>query len=207
MMMDPAATDPPYLAPYRRAARAHGAGFGSLLWASPSTQSARFDAIARIHPLDGKSLLDVGCGRADLLDFLHVRGIPLADYIGLEAVDELADAAAHKQADGVRIIRADFVREPARLFVGADVVAFSGSLNTADDEIFYATLRRAYDAAAEALVFNYLCSPMLAGMSYLVWRRPEEVLRFARGLEGGEVRTLEDYLDGDCTISVVKPIL
>ena len=148
--MDPAATDPPYLAPYRRAARAHGAGFGSLLWASPSTQAARFEAIARIHPLEGKSLLDVGCGRADLLDFLRARGVRLADYIGIEAVDELADAAARKQADGVRIIRADFVQDPARMFVGADVVVFSGSLNTADDEVFYATLRRAYDAAAEA---------------------------------------------------------
>jgi SAM-dependent methyltransferase len=201
------ATDPPYLAPYRRAARAHGAGFGSLLWASPSTQAARFDAIRRIHPLEGKSLLDVGCGRGDLLDFLRGHGVALADYIGIEAVDELADAAARKQAEDVRIIRADFVREPARMFVGADVVVFSGSLNTADDEIFYATLRRAYDAAAQALVFNYLCSPMLAGMSYLAWRRPEDVLRFARGVPGGEVRTLEDYLEGDCTVAVVKPAL
>jgi SAM-dependent methyltransferase len=207
MTMDPAATDPPYLAPYLCAARAHGAGFGSLLWASPSTQAARFEAIARIHPLEGKSLLDVGCGRADLLDFLRARGVRPADYIGIEAVDELADAAARKQAPGVRIISADFVREPARMFVGADVVIFSGSLNTANDEVFYATLSRAYDAAAEALVFNYLCSPMLAGMTYLAWRRPEEVLRFARGLKGGEVRTLEDYLEGDCTVAVVKPIL
>mgnify|MGYP001096030021 CR=1 FL=1 len=90
------------------------------------------------------------------------------------------------------------------MFVGADVVIFSGSLNTADDGVFYSTLRRAYDAAAAALVFNYLCSPMLAGMSYLAWRRPEAVLRFARGLGDGEVRTLEDYLDGDCTVAVVK---
>lgn len=204
MTMDPA-TDPPYLAPYRRAARAHGAGFGSLLWASPSTQAARFDAIARIYPLDGKSLLDVGCGRADLLDFLRARGVRPADYIGIEAVDELADAAARKQAPSVRILQTDFVRDPARMFVGADVVVFSGSLNTADDEVFYATLRRAYDAAAEALVFNFLCSPMLAGQSYLAWRRPDAVLRFARGLEGGEVRTLEDYLEGDCTVAVCKP--
>src|SRR4051794_13204717 len=206
MTMDPA-TDPPYLAPYRRAARTPGAGFGTLLWASPSTQAARFDAIRRIHPLEGKSLLDVGCGRADLLDFLRARDVRPADYIGIEAVDELADAAVRKQADDVCIIRADFVREPARMFVGADVVIFSGSLNTASDEVFYSTLRRAHDAAAEALVFNYLCSPMLAGMTYLAWRSPEDVLRFARGLEGAEVRTLDDYLEGDCTVAVVKPAL
>ena len=48
------------------------------------------------------------------------------------------------------------------MFVGADVIAFSGSLNTMDDETFYATLRRAYDATAATLVFNFLASPFLA---------------------------------------------
>ena len=65
----------PYLSPYLRAATLYGDGFGSLLWASPETQAVRFDAIQRLGDLGGKSVLDVGCGRADLYDFLHARGI------------------------------------------------------------------------------------------------------------------------------------
>ena len=57
----------PYLQPYLKAAERHGAGFGSLLWASPETQASRFDAVERLGRLHGKSILDVGCGRADLL--------------------------------------------------------------------------------------------------------------------------------------------
>ena len=188
-----------YLQPYHDAARVYGAGFGSLLWASPQTQAARFEAIRRLGDLHGKSVLDVGCGRADLLDHLLARGVRPADYIGIEAVEDLAAAAEAKRLPGATIVRADFVAEPVRLFVGADVVVFSGSLNTADDSVFYPTLARAWDATAETLVFNFLCSPMLAGRDYLFWRQVDDVLRFARGLSA-DVSTADDYLPGDMTV-------
>lgn len=207
---DPTPASPPYLAPYLQAARTYGGGFGSLLWASPNTQAARFEAIRRIYDPAGRSVLDVGCGRADYLGFLLDSGARPADYIGIEAVGPLADAAeeraepARREGVAVRIIRADFVREPVRMFVGSDVVVFSGSLNTAGDDVFYPTLRRAYEAAAEALVFNFLDSTALAGKDFLVWRRPADVLRFARSLSP-DVRVRDDYLPGDCTVAVVKP--
>ena len=195
----------PYLLPYRRAADKHGADFPSLLWASPQTQGARFDAIERLGKLHGKSVLDVGCGRADLLDFLLDRGVQPADYVGIEAVEELAAAAEAKRRrmKDVRILRVDFVREPLRMFVAADVVVFSGALNTVEDDVFYSTLRRAFDAAAEALVFNFLCASYLAGADYLRWRRPADVIAFASELSP-RVETLNDYLHGDFTVAVHK---
>jgi len=194
----------PYLVPYLKAAERHGAGFGALLWASPETQATRFDAIERLGRLHGKSVLDVGCGRADLLAYLLGRGVRPADYTGIEAVTELASAAERNCAGArvpARIIRADFLREPLRLFVGADVVIFSGSLNTVDDGPFYDTLRRAFEATAELVVFNFLCSPYLAGAEYLRWRRPSDVLGYCSQLTR-DVRTLENYLQGDFTVAL-----
>lgn len=189
-----------YLAPYRDAAARHGGAFASLLWANPQTQAVRFDAIRRACDLRGKSILDVGCGRADLLVYLRSRRIPIADYIGIEAVDALADVAEQKLDPGDRIIRADFIREPVRMFVGADVVIVSGSLNTTDDARFYPTLRRAFDAAAQTLVFNFLCSPQLAASAYLRWRHSADVLAFVATLGASHVEKLADYLAGDCTV-------
>ena len=194
----------PYLVPYLKAAERHGAGFGALLWASPETQATRFDAIERLGRLHGKSVLDVGCGRADLLAYLLGRGVRPADYTGIEAVTELASAAERNCAGArvpARIIRADFLREPLRLFVGADVVIFSGSLNTVDDGPFYDTLRRAFEATADTVVFNFLCSPYLAGAEYLRWRRPSDVLGYCSQLTR-DVRTLENYLQGDFTVAL-----
>ena len=204
--LSPDSPPQPYLLPYLRAAARHGADFPSLLWASPQTQAARFDAIERLGRLGGKSVLDVGCGRADLLEFLLRRGVRPTDYVGLEAVPDLADAAQRMvRASGVTgsVVRADFFREPLRLFAGADVVVFSGSLNTVEDAQFYDTVRRAFDAAAEALVFNFLCNSYLAGADYLRWRRPQDVTDFARAL-APRVETLDDYLHGDFTVAMRK---
>jgi hypothetical protein len=199
----PALLPPPYLAPYADAARQFGGGFSSLLWASPRTQRARFDAICRIEDLDGRVLLDAGCGRSDMLDHLAARAIHLARYIGIEAIAELADAAREKRYPNASVHFADFVSDPSVLDAGADVVIFSGSLNTLSPERFYATIRHGFAAAGGSLVFNFLCSPLLAGRDYLHWHNPSDVLAFCRTLSN-DIGRLTDYLEGDCTFSLRK---
>ena len=93
--------------------------------------------------------------------------------------------------------------DPRRLFVGAQIIVISGSLNTMDDSVFYAAVRRAYDAAGECLIFNFLSSPRLAGTTYLHWRSAKDVLRFARD-HASWVTTVDDYLPGDCTVVMGK---
>jgi SAM-dependent methyltransferase len=192
-----------YLEPYLQAARRHGAGFGALLWATPATQTARFDAICRMADLNGRSVLDVGCGRADFFDHLNAQRIKVVRYVGLEAVPALVDAARAKARANYEIIEADFVAEPQRLRVGAQVIVLSGSLNTLEAAEFYSTLHQAYAAAGETLVFNFLCSTRLAGASYLRWRSVDDVMMFAHTLSQ-RVEKLEDYLPGDCTVAMGK---
>jgi hypothetical protein len=192
---------PSYLSPYLTASQRFGGTFGALLWASADTQAARFAALVRGRSPRRQSVLDVGCGRADFLDFCIARGLTPADYIGIEAVGPLADRAAEKS--GATIIRADFVKQPAAMFVAADVIYFSGSLNTLDDPLFYATIRRAFDATAHVVVFNFLASPRLAAADYLHWRRADEVMDFARTLSSDAV-LINDYLEGDATVAICK---
>jgi hypothetical protein len=193
----------PYLRPYLRATERHAGGFGSLLWASEKSQRQRFDAICRASDLAGKSVLDAGCGRADLMEYLIQRSIRPAEYIGLEAVESLADQAESRHYPYARILRRDFVRDPLAMFVGADVIVFSGSLNTLPHDAFNATLRHASHAAGEAVVFNFLSSPALAGQDYLVWHQTERVLAFIDS-PGWRRQVLDDYLKGDCTVAMIR---
>jgi SAM-dependent methyltransferase len=199
----PSADAPPYLQPYLSAAQRYGSGFGSLLWASPKTQAVRFRTLLGFIDITGKRVLDVGCGRADLLEYMLSRARYPQSYVGLEAVDALADAAEKKRLPNCRIIRGDFVSNPNLLNLGADVVLISGTFNTMTSECFYASLTAAIAAAGQALVFNFLCSPYLAGASHLTWHLPEEVLEFCRGLSP-RVEWRNDYLPGDATVCVWK---
>lgn len=194
---------PKYLRPYHRACRKHGDGFHSLLWASPESQAARFAAITRNCPCAGLNLLDVGCGRADLLDYLVEGMMRPAHYTGIEAVPELARAARHKAHNNALIIEDDFISHPARMLVGADVIVFCGSLNTLSEHEFYDTLTVAFGAAAQTLAFNFLCASQLAGADWLTWHRRDKVLAFVRRLCQSVV-TDDGYIDGDCTVVLRK---
>jgi hypothetical protein len=194
---------PVYLKPYLRAAARHKSGFGTLLWASPHTQAVRFEAIRQMFDLNGRTVLDVGCGRADLLDYLLSQGTRPMHYVGLEAVPDLVSSARKKNHPHSIIIEGDFVADPIRMFVGAEAVIFSGSLNTLDSAAFYNTIRTAFEATAEILIFNFLGSPLLAGQDYLHWHPQDDVRAFARSL-ASDVDFRDDYLPGDCTISIRK---
>jgi hypothetical protein len=195
--------NPAYLQPYTRAVKRHGAEFGALLWASPRTQRQRFEAIVELVDPTGLFVLDLGCGRADLLDFLIARDLSPSRYVGIEAVAELAKAAGRKEHPGARIIRDDFLQEPRRMEIGADVIICSGSLNTLEPEEFDLVLRQAFATARRALVFNFLCSPLLAAASFLRWHDSDEVMDFARTLTP-EVTKSDRYIAGDCTIALWK---
>lgn len=196
-------TEPSYLEPYLAASRKYGAGFGTLLWASPKTQATRFKALLQAIDINGLAVMDVGCGRADLLEYMvNTRRYPKW-YVGVEAVEALAFAAERKQLPNCRIVRGDFVQHPLLLNDGADVLLYSGSLNTMDSSAFYASLKAGFDAAGQAVVFNFLCSPFLAGSSHLAWHPIEEVLAFARGLSN-QVKLYDHYMRGDATVAIFK---
>lgn len=194
---------PFYLYPYHEARQQRMKGVSALLWSSREGQRVRFEAIARNCPLAGKKILDVGCGRADLLGYLLESGTVPAHYVGMDMIPEALRAARRKKYPRCEIVAADFVREPEKLQVGADVVVFSGSLNTLTRPRFYRTLRAAWDASGEALVFNFLNSRCWAGEDWLTWHRRRTVVAFCRSL-GGETRFDESYLEGDCTVAVRK---
>jgi SAM-dependent methyltransferase len=202
---DMAVEDPEYLRPYYEARQRNARGVHALLWNSEETQRVRFEAIARNCPLAGLDLLDVGCGRADLLGFLRERGIQPSRYTGIEAVESSIRAARRRKYEGVRFIKADFVKKPEILNIGADVVIFSGSLSTLPEDRFYETLERAWSSAVHALVFNFLCTPRSPDdADWIVLHHPATVAAFARSL-AGDVRIDNGYMDDDCTIVMRKP--
>ncbi|HTW95665.1 MAG TPA: class I SAM-dependent methyltransferase [Tepidisphaeraceae bacterium] len=186
---------PTYLQPYIDASRRYGAGFKALLWTSPQTQAARFDALWRLMDFRGRSVLDAGCGHADLLEFLVDRGWR-GQYAGVEALPELAAIAERRSR---RIVQGDFVEQPQLLDQKMDVIVFCGSLNTLDRFKFHLALRTAAGAARHAVAFNFLSSPDLANAEHLTWHEISEVADFASQI-GRDVRWLADYMPGDCTM-------
>lgn len=217
------------LEPYREAIRAHGPSFEATLWASREWQMDRFAVIADMVDLSGRVIIDAGCALADLAEFLDTARIPYGRYIGLEALPELASAARARRLPETEIVEGDFGSDPdalARLIREhrAEVVIFSGALNTFEQDAALEVLDRAHEAlfgaggtgrgerrgeaGGEALVFNFLSSrnhrspgPPSPAKRF----DPVAVLDWA--LERTpNVRFRQDYFDGhDATVAMLPP--
>lgn len=170
-----------YLEPYRRAVDEIGPGFEALLWRNRDFQQVRFrvlieTAAAGVAPfampptanaLANRVIVDLGCGRADMLTWLDEHRVPFGRYIGVEAIPELVNASAARTAsrDDAEIIEADFA-DQHDLFESlvrshaAEVFLFSGSLNTFEQPAALAVIERAFAAIKPlpvgAVVFNFL---------------------------------------------------
>lgn len=211
--------DAPYLSPYREAVEHAGASFEALLWRSRDFQTRRFETIAAMADPTGRVLADLGCGRADLLAWMHEQRVRYGRYVGVEAVPELLRYSRARAADEklpeAEFIEADFAAAGDgfdRLVAehGVDMLVFSGSLNTFDEPHALEVLDRAWRAVARVrgglLVFNFLSTrhPPDAGANPHPARRFDPVRMLDWALARTRLTRLRhDYLDGhDATVAM-----
>ena len=89
-------------------------------WNSTDSQVRRFEIMSQIGDLEGKSVLDVGCGFGDFCDFLMTRShIKLRKYIGVDITPSIVEEA-RKQHPGETIHCADIL-----VFQTGDVIDYS----------------------------------------------------------------------------------
>ena len=198
-----------YLQPYTDAVKQFGASFESTLWNSRDAQTLRFDVMIDLAGLDGATVLDLGCGPGDLAAHLLQRRIPIAGYVGLDAVPQMIEAAGKRDLPGCRFVFGDAVADPGLLKTGQpDYVCISGTLNTMDDATARKLVADSFAAANHGVVFNFLSTrphPRFADRDTGPARRRDPVawLDFALGLSS-RVAFTQSYLDGhDATILII----
>lgn len=76
-------------------------------WSSRDTQLARFRTITKIGELQGRTVLDVGCGVGDFYHFLSSQGVNVT-YTGIDLVSENCSDAQSKYSSAKFINKALF---------------------------------------------------------------------------------------------------
>ena len=195
-----------YLQPYHAAQARHGNTFEATLWANPKTQKLRFDVFAEIVDFTGKRVLDAGCSRGDFAAYLTEHGIAYDTYVGVDGVPDVLDYARQRRLPDATFVHGDFVKHPDLLATGdPDIIAISGSLNTMDPPVAMRVLEGAWDAAGEALIFNFLsdrASKRAVPQAHPARRLPTlELLKWAFA-QTAAVRFRQDYFTAghDATI-------
>ena len=172
-----------------------------LDWSSAESQLERFRVLADNVDLEGKSLLDVGCGLGDLWAYLRRRGLSL-DYTGVDLIEKMVEAAGRLHP-GARFIRADVFAEDPFAPESFDVVFCSGifNLNLGNNrEFLAAAMPRLLELSREHVVINLLHSRAAFGPPDEYFHfRPRDVRKILRRLPC-EARLIDDYLPNDFTV-------
>lgn len=177
--------------------------YGVLGWESEEAQRLRFDMLLSSVNLEGKTLLDVGCGTGNLLEYVNSKGINVS-YTGVDILDKMIEQAKSKQLDA-EFYHMDIFKNNIFNNDAFDVIYASGifNLNLGNNKAFLINaLELFFRLSSEAVVFNLLhcASPDREDKYY--YFHPDEVSEiiadFSNVIEKAEF--VEAYLKNDFTV-------
>jgi SAM-dependent methyltransferase len=193
---------PPITEDYEHSLELYGPGPKALLWWDYRSMALRFRALVKDVPLDGKSVLDAGCGMGDLLPFLYSNS-PDFKYLGVDKNEEFIDIAK-KRYDGHEFRVGDPFKHKIGMF---DVVMSSGVMNGNVDDWLNKRkkmIRSLFDQTGEVLAFN-----MAGGLkpirndSLIAYTDAREIFEFCKAMTPRVILRTE-YLHKDFTIVMFK---
>ena len=189
---------------YDEAFEKYGAGPKALLWWDYRSMALRFRALVKEVPVEGKSVLDAGCGLGDLLPYLYAKA-PYFRYLGVDRSEKFI-AVAKKRYEGHQFQVGDPFKHPIGMY---DVVLSSGVMNgNVDDWLVKRKkmIKCLWRQTGEVLAFN-----MAGGLrpirddSLIAYADAQEIFDFCKTLSR-RVVLKTDYLEKDFTVVMFKSL-
>jgi ubiquinone/menaquinone biosynthesis C-methylase UbiE len=177
--------------------------YGILGWESEEAQRTRFDILLSRVSLEGKKLLDVGCGTGNLYEYMESKGINV-EYTGVDILDTMIEKARAKQLDA-KFINIDIFQNNIFAEKSFDIIYASGIFNLDlgnNKEFLMSALDLFFRLSRETVVFNLLSVSSPNKEDRYFYFHPDEVAEILAGFSGSLTKTefVESYLDNDFTV-------
>ncbi|MES0371287.1 MAG: class I SAM-dependent methyltransferase [Mariprofundaceae bacterium] len=170
----------------------------ALYWSSTEVQENCFRVLAEIGVQAGDSLLDVGCGFADFLQWFEKQGGAL-NYTGIDLSPDLLIEAKKRHPDAELQVGDLFDMEFSEK--SFDWVILSGALNELlhdDGDYARRTITKMFQLCRKGVAFNLLDARHFKPHD-LQTHLPEEMLAFCHDLTS-DCMLRDEYLKNDFTI-------
>jgi SAM-dependent methyltransferase len=189
---------------YEDKVRRYGFDYRGLGFRTRTSQEKRFDALLALGDFDGRSILDVGCGFADLLEFAHERGIR-PTYTGIDICAPMIERCRERFPSSAGVFEiADVIDfEPGETY---DYAVASGifGLDALDArERIGPTLERLFAWSRIGVAVNFLSERAPHKVPNRLYVDPCEALECAYALTPS-VRLDHSYLPNDFTVYLYK---
>lgn len=177
-----------------------------LGWENRQSQLIRFSILLKNVSLENKSLLDFGCGMADLYAFLLTHGNTQFDYTGVD-ISEKIILEAKKIYPGLSLFAADLTEEALFENCSFDVLYSSGIFNLKIEDnmsFFKDTFGVFFSLAGKTIVFNLLSDKSEDKEETFHYFSRNEIEDFLRTWPLASIEIVDDYLTNDFTVICEK---
>jgi ubiquinone/menaquinone biosynthesis C-methylase UbiE len=163
---------------YNRHLKDFGDAPQAVRW-TPEGQRRRYETLLKIAgDFSGKKILDFGCGKGDLYEFIKERDISI-NYCGIDVNENLIKLAKSKYPE-TEFIAVDLEEsEFERVF---DIILICGVFNlriAGIEESMKNVLKKLFRLCKEALHVNLLSYYIAQRNVELFYVKPEEIMKFA----------------------------
>ncbi len=169
---------------YLKRFRKYGVDPRSLKWQNKKAAEQRYSEIVSLAELEGRSILDVGCGFGDIIPFLALKSQNFS-YTGVDAIAAFIKEAK-KLYPGYRFFTRDYFTRPLK--EKFDIVVANGCLNAnvADNVGFrQKAIATMYEYTREKLIFNMAGGspqPKTSVRSNIWFADAGQIEKFCRGI-------------------------
>lgn len=180
---------------YKDSFQNYGATAKGVHWNSEFTQYKRFEVLTKFikNDLENSSLIDVGCGYGEYLNYLKKENLNLSIYLGIDCEKFILDITKEEFDKNV-FIKCNILKDR---IPNADYLICSGALNILNQIDFLQAIKNCYLVSTKGFVFNFLTSQSIHNLSF------EVIYKFCKDLTN-KVTVIENYLPNDCTIFLEK---
>jgi len=187
---------------YEERYKSYGYDIRTVGWRDWPQQELRFRILTEPFDLNGKSVLDVGCGFGDLYNYLkkHFR---LVKYTGVDIAPSLIKDAK-KRHPGARFAVTDILKGDCK--DRYDYIFLSGAFNhRISNNIVFAKkmIKKMFEISREGIAFNMLSTYVDYTKPINYHYSPEEFFGYAKTLSRF-VNLKHDYPLWEFTIHIIK---
>lgn len=178
---------------YKKAYSTHGVSAKGVHWNSQRTQYIRFQVITSfIEKIENSTILDVGCGFAEYVEYLKIKELTPLEYVGIDCEDFMIEES--KRFKEHQFLTCDILRDE---IPKKDYLICSGTFNILKKEEFFKAIKNCYESLQKGLIFNFLTKESFNQL------KKDEIINFCKELSN-KISLSKPYLPNDMTIFLEK---
>lgn len=175
----------------------------AVQWRDAATQDLRFKALVEVDDLNGKKLLDFGCGKADLFYYLKSKSIR-TDYTGIDISKKMIEFAKSKNP-ALNVFCHDIFQQKNN--DKYDYAVVSGTFNNRISDnwnFIFRTLETLWPSLKMGISFNLITSYVDYEEAGLFYADPRIILDYLKKNLTKFVTIRNDYMPYDYTVYAYK---